>query len=706
LAEVVVTNDAGLSLRAVTDARGDFRLEGVPAGGIHVVVLARGRVPSRLDETVEENTLVEMKVRLEKEADPEAFVATARVEAPPREVTRRSLGATELTKVAGTRGDPIRAVELLPGVTRSAAADGPPILRGANPQDSALYIEGAPAPLLYHLGGLSSVVHARVLESVDVYPSNFSVRYGRKAGGVVEARLRDPKVDRFHGALDLNIIDSSVVVETPVGESFGVLAAVRRSNVDAFLAAAADNSDLSITAAPVYWDYQSVASFTPTAHDRLRLVAYGSSDRFASLSKKPSEEDPAIRGAFDSKDVFHRVQLGYRHRWDRGSELSSDLTYGYGTSRASLGSAIRSDFGVHTLQGRAEATYVLSPSSKVTAGLDLLAERYEGSYRGVPPSTGEGSQARAISQQGEVAVDVSRWVQKPGAYVELGVRPVPTLLLVPGVRADYASLVDRASLDPRFSVRWEATPRTVLKGGVGRYSQIPQEAQSVRPLGNPDLQLTRALHTSVGLEHALSEALTASVEGYAKWLDRVVTGTPDGRDPVFVNTQEARIFGGELMLRVKPRGRFFGFASYSLSRSERRDEGAPWRLFDRDQPHVVSAAGSYRLGRGWELGASFRFTSGAPFTPVVASTYDASTDLYSPRYGRPQSERNPAWSRLDVRVEKKWTFDVWSLAMYLDVQNVLNAPNREGFSYNYDYSARTGARGLPLLPSLGLRGEL
>jgi hypothetical protein len=170
------------------------------------------------------------------------------------------------------------------------------------------------------------------------------------------------------------------------------------------------------------------------------------------------------------------------------------------------------------------------------------------------------------------------------------------------------------------------------------------------------------------------------------------------------------VLGGDFLLRVRPTGRFFGFVSYTLMRSERRDElgpdGGRWRLFDRDQTHIVGATGAYRLGRGWEAGASIRYTSGTPYTPVVGSTYDGTTDVYSPRLGPAMSARNPAFSRIDLRIQKTWTFSRWSLAAYLDVQNVLNSPNREGFEYSYDYRRRQGNGGLPILPILGLRGEL
>lgn len=636
----------------------------------------------------------------------DSFEATARVEAPPREVTKHSLDAEETKRIAGTRGDPLRAIELMPGVSRPGP-DGMPILRGANPADSQVFVEGAPAPGLYHLGGLASIVHSRVLGSVELYPSNFSTRFGRKAGGVVDVRLRDPRTDKLHGILDLSLLDSSLLIESPIGDKWAVLGAVRRSNIDAVLNAAANSADLSITSAPVYWDYQTMTVFRPTARDRFRLMVYGSSDSIAILLKKPADVDPAVRGSMDSTSVFHRVQLGYEHRWDGGSSISGALTYGRTMFEGSFGAIARGKQDTDTLQGRGEWNAVLSPRVRFTAGLDLLSNRTSGSYSGIAPTTGEGDVPTPISSQRRFELEPTNiWIHQPGAYVEAGLRPVPALLLVPGFRADYTSAVKRASLDPRLSARWELTDKTAIKAGIGSFTQAPADYSAFPDVGNPNLRLTKSLHTSAGVEQQIVPGVTASLEGFAKWLDDVVANAPDGRAPRFTNDQSGRIFGGEAMLRVRPRGRLFGFLSYTLMRSERRDDGQPWRLFDRDQPHIVAAAASYRIGRGWEVGASFRYTSGTPYTPVVANSYDTDNDVYRPRLGPAMSARNPAFTRLDLRVEKKWTFKLWSLAMYLDVQNVLNSPNREGFSYSYDYSRRQGVAGLPIFPSLGLRGEL
>lgn len=638
--------------------------------------------------------------------DPESFAATARADAPPREVTKRTLARDELTRVAGTRGDPLRAVELLPGVSRPAGNGGMPILRGANPDDSQVFVEGAMAPYLYHLGGFTSIVHARVLESVDLYPSNFSVRYGRKTGGVIEATLRDPRTDRFHGTADVSLIDSSLVLETPIGDKLGVLAAVRRSNIDAVLNSAASTADLAITAAPVYWDYQAVAAYRPTDEDRIRLLAFGSSDRFAVVLANPSESDPSLRGYLGAETVFHRVQLGYRHRFRGGSETNTTLTYGREYGTGSFGAIAGFTYDVHDLLGRSEWVSVISPALRLVAGVDVTVQRYSGTYGGVATTAGEGDQPLTFANARRVTFNADDWVTAPAAYLEAGIRPVPTLLLVPGVRADHTSTVDRASVDPRLSARWDITDATTLKGGAGKFTQPPRGQDVIVPLGNPGLRLTKALHVSAGVEQKIGGYVSASAEGFAKWIDDMVTGTPDSRAPHFENSQTGRIFGAELLVRVKPTGRFFGFVSYTLMRSERKTAGEERRLFDRDQPHILNATGTYRLGRGWEVGASFRYTSGTPYTPVATSTYESISDTYQPRLGSSMSARNPGFSRFDLRIEKKWTFAAWNFAIYLDVQNVLNAENREGYSYNYDYTRREGVRGLPVFPSLGIRGEL
>ena len=69
------------------------------------------------------------------------------------------------------------------------------------------------------------------------------------------------------------------------------------------------------------------------------------------------------------------------------------------------------------------------------------------------------------------------------------------------------------------------------------------------------------------------------------------------------------------------------------------------------------------------------------------------------------ADRLDAFHQLDVRIDKRWSYETWILGAYLDIQNVYNQQNPEGMSYNFDFSETDVSVGLPILPVIGLRGE-
>ena len=71
----------------------------------------------------------------------------------------------------------------------------------------------------------------------------------------------------------------------------------------------------------------------------------------------------------------------------------------------------------------------------------------------------------------------------------------------------------------------------------------------------------------------------------------------------------------------------------------------------------------------------------------------------------PWSRRLPDFVQLDVRIDKKFVFENWSLVAYLDVQNATNQQNPEALFYNFNYSESAFVYSIPILPTLGLRGE-
>ncbi len=713
--EVIVSgaDDAtrGTTRRAVTDDTGHFVFDELVAGRYTVHLAKREYTDQEAEETLVAGEATAITYKLVGAPDPEAFHAVARVPAPPREVTRRTMGREELTRIPGTRGDALRAIELMPGVARPPLGAGFLIVRGSAPQDTQVMLESVPVPLLYHFGGLTSFINSRLLESVDFYPGNFSVRYGRRRGGIIEANLADPPTDKLHGVADLNFIDGSLLVEGPITDNWGFALAARRSWIDlVFQQVLGSSSNVNALAAPVYYDYQAITTYKPDDRDKLRLVVYGSSDNFKLLFTEPSDQDAAISGNFNLSTQFHRVHATWSRKISDRVDHDLELAVGRFQFNVGVGSAFAFKLQGTDVYLRSEWRARVSDRVRIIAGLDTVFLPGSVSYSGPPVTQQEGNadngpNATTFSNRDRVTAADNFTVVQPALYLEsdLDLRP---LRIVLGSRVDYFSEIKSYAFDPRIAAHYSIDDKTRLKSGVGLFSQPPQYQESSPAFGNPNLKPTHTVHVDAGIDRDLGENVTFGVEGFYKYMYDRVLGTPFGQAPRFINGGSGRIYGLEVSAKVNPRGRFLGYFSYTLSRSERQDRHEGYHLFDYDQPHILTISGVYRLGRGWEAGLTFRLVSGNPGTPVVGAVYNKDTGQYSPIFGTLNSIRTPVYQRLDLRVEKQWKFDSWKLALYLDVQNIYNASNSEGIIYDFEYRKTTSISGLPIFPNIGLRGEL
>jgi outer membrane cobalamin receptor len=380
-----------------------------------------------------------------------------------------------------------------------------------------------------------------------------------------------------------------------------------------------------------------------------------------------------------------------------------------GTVDLNFGAGQLASFDLHfkPVYGRSEWRARLNRRVRVIAGLDVHGYG-DGrvNYAGPPPQAQEGVNPEPPSNTGRFEASEQVSLVQPAGYVETEFQLTDPWRVVLGSRLDYYGQIHGWSFDPRISTHYAITDHTSLKGGFGSFSQPPEFVESSPAFGNPDLDVTRSLHASAGVDQTVVDGVFLSVEGFYKHMYDRVVGLPGAVAPRFVNEGLGRVYGMEVQGRVDPKGRFFGYLAYTLSRAERKDLDGEWRLFDFDQTHIFTLAASYRLGRGWELGSTFRYVTGNPQTPVIGGIRNSTTDVYSPIYGRLNSFRLQPFNRLDVRIEKLWDFKAWKLALYLDVQNIYNATNPEGLVYNYNYTQSAPISGLPLIPVLGLRGEM
>ncbi|HYG66196.1 MAG TPA: TonB family protein, partial [Anaeromyxobacteraceae bacterium] len=238
-----------------------------------------------------------------------SYDAVVRGERAPGEPTLRPLTAERIRTVAGTQGDTLKVVQNLPGVARSPFGVGLLVVRGSDPNDTAVTLDGIPVPLLFHFGGLTSVVSSDVIEALEFQPGNFGARHGRAIGGAVELRTRDPRREAG-GLAQLDVFDGRAQLEGGVGRGAGYLA-VRRSWVDAVLAVAlprvAPDAANELRVAPRYYDYQAKVSH-PLLGGIASVVAYGADDAMEFVD----EDERSDRPTFGLRTLFHRLALRWR----------------------------------------------------------------------------------------------------------------------------------------------------------------------------------------------------------------------------------------------------------------------------------------------------------------------------------------------------------------------------------------------------------
>jgi len=716
-AVITVTAADGATFKAAAAADGTYHVDDLPAGAYTVTVAAEGYVEQAYEQALEAGEEARADLRLSKveEAPPppkpgEAPVEEVRVRGtrPPREIVKRTLEQRELSRIPGTNGDALRAIQNLPGVARPPAIAGLLIVRGAAPNETNVYIDGTLVPIVYHFGGLSSVIPTEMIEKLDFYPGNFSTYYGRVTGAIVDVGVKDPKVrpdKKIHGLAQADLIDARVLAEGPIantGWNFAV--AGRRSYVDLWLKPVLTRAGAGVTTAPVYYDYQAMLQKDWGGKHSFRLFFFGSDDRLEILTRTVNGSNPGIGGNITFGTAFYRLQARYVGKLSDDTEVRLTAAIGKDAIDVSIGD----NFFVlssYPINPRAELSQRIAAGVRNNFGLDILYAPYTVDVRlPAPPRPGT-PPAGPFGAQPPLQVSDSDAVYRPALYDEIELTPFSGTRIVPGVRLDYAKDTRAWDVQPRLVVRQDLHrdfPRTTVKGGVGRFTQPPQPQETNRTFGLAGLTSNIAYHYGTGVEQELTRQVEVSVEGFYRQYDNRVVQR-------LGNVGEGRAFGLETLLRYKPDDRFFGFLAYTLSRSVRKDgPGEPERLFNFDQTHILTAIGSYRLGNGWELGARFRFVSGSLNTPQTYGFYDATVGSYIglaqfPPFGR----RNPPFHQLDVRVDKSWqvTKD-FKLSAYLDIYNAYNQANVEGVSYNFNQTLSTNATGIPFLPSIGMRGEL
>jgi TonB family protein len=704
-AVVRLRSTSGEMLRFETDLQGYFVAPNLAPGRYTIDASVNGFVAIHVEETVDMGRVTQIKYTLVP-ANENAIEVTVRGTALHREVTHYDLSREELIRVPGTMGDAIHAVEAMPSVARAPAFSGLLIVRGAAPQDSQVFVEGTLVPRVFHYGSLSSVVPSEMIENLEFYPSNFSVRYGRIMGGVIEVGLRETNPDgKYHGSAQMDFINARANIEGPIPKTGGwkFMAGFRGTYVDRWLVPVLRSSGSAIEGMPRYTDYQMYLERKLPRQGVLRLGFFGASDKYVPIEKNPREWNAPT-------DSFGHFQGLLRTSITSSIRLKASWSMGVLRNTYFNDDNQKNSYVANLSTARAEFSTNTGKIGSARIGTDLIYAPFRVTSEVSKKSDG-GVLSNEFTDDPQLKrLKLSDVFFRPSIYGEYEFVPSRTTNVTSGIRVDHTRETNEWSFSPRMSARHalgtkEYSP--IVKGGIGLFYQPPQPGSNLPEIGTPDLKSERAIHFLLGVEQKLSERVSLSVDAFEKELRQLITIKVDGsgqatRD----NSGIGRVYGVDLLLRYRSQGRFFGWVAYTLSRSTRsNDSNEPSRLFIYDQTHILNLLASYRLGKGWEVGGRFRYMSGFLYDAYPGGLFDNSTGNYM-HYGVAERRRMDAFHQLDIRIEKAFQRETYRYSIYLDVINTYFRSSPDFMTFKYDLSqTKALSLSLPLLPSFGIRGE-
>lgn len=696
-----------------TDLEGAFELTGLQPGLVNLTFSSIGYQPTNRLEveltparaaflTVE---LAPLAVAIEA-AEVQATVGKGEEEAP---VSLRRIGTNEIKRNPGGGRDISKAIRSLPGVAAIPSFRNDVVIRGGAPNENRFYIDGIEIPNINHFatqgasGGPVGMINVDLVEEVEFYSGAFPATRGNALSSVMEFGFKTARQDEWTSNAVVGTSDLGLTFEGPTGENGSLILSARRSYLQFLFEV------LGLPFLPIYNDVQFKWVHQASPNERLTVLGIGAYDDFE--LNLAAVEDTTVEDYLDRVAILDALQVNRQWNYTIGvkyDRFTEDGRWTWVASRNMLDNRafkhqdndvdlpLVLDYRSQEMENklRLERRKYGDGGLKVTWGAQYEFARF---------NVRTFSERYLFLQDTLVTVDFASAfdLHKYGAFVQAS-RPVADgrIILSGGMRVD-GNEVNEAMANPlrqwspRLAARWSLTPRWSVNANLGRYHQLP----SYLVLGYEEggRRMNREAARYIGCDQAVlgvrydwtERNTTLGLEGFSKSYVHSPISVASGialanlgADFGVVGNEAVtfdgtgRAHGLEFLAQRRLYKGVYGLLAYTYVRSEYSFDGgyAPsaW-----DSRHIISLTGGAKLKRDWEVGVRWLYSGGLPYTPYdldvsLDREYWDSNNVPLLDYAALNTGRNDAFSQLDLRVDKKWFFDNWSLDVFMDVQNLFS----------------------------------
>ncbi len=696
-------------IKATSDMDGTYVFENLAPGNYNLEVRYASYSPRAISDIPVSNakeTEVNVGMRTAVDSLQELVIISPFKDLEEAPVSLRNLSAAEIERFPGANRDVSKVVQSLPGVSPQPGFRNDIVIRGGAPNENRFFLDDIEVPNINHFatqgssGGPVGLININFIRSVDFYAGAFPTMKGNALSSVIDFKQKDPAKDKFNSTFTLGSSDVGLTFDTPLGEKTGLIFSARRSYLQFLFQA------LKLPFLPTYNDAQFKLKHKFDKTNELTIIGLGAIDNFninTSVNDGVTDEDVLERNNFILGNIpvqdqwNYTIGAKYRRFVENGfhtfilsrNQLSNTATK-YQDNDESDPSKLLLDYTSQEAETKFRyENRIWKNNWKINYGAGLQHVQYSNTTFN-----------RIFTQQGPQTIDYDSDLsfQKYALFGQVS-REWRRLTLAFGLRTDIADYGDEYmnpldQLSPRVSASYKMTPKLSVNANWGMYSQLPAYTilgyrDSLGQLANKDrTNYIDASHYVFGVKYNVGTYSRLSVEGFYKEYSDYPFSLTDsislanlgadfgviGNEPIN-SSSEGRSYGLEFLFQQKLSKGFYGIVAYTLVRSEFKDRTGAYIPSAWDNQHVVSLTGGKKFKKNWDLGVRWLFSGGAPYTPydIATSSLIASWSVRGQGlldYSRLNSQRLGAFHQLDIRVDKRFYFEKWSLNVYLDIQNL------------------------------------
>ncbi|MCF6244474.1 MAG: TonB-dependent receptor plug domain-containing protein [Sulfurovum sp.] len=616
---------------------------------------------------------------------------------------QKQMTAKQALQIAGTNGDPIKALKTFAGVVSTNSDDASEIyIHGSKPRETKFTINHLPIGYLFHVGGMHSVIAPQMTGQIDAYLGGFDVTYGAM-GAVVDITPKYP-TGSGKGHVHLGMYDADFAYDAKLGEDTNLFISARRSYFDLIASKVMEELDSDSD------DPRKKTTFTlfPQFYDAQMILSHQMGDNIFSLEMIAMNDKLKIQDSFNiEKDpiAVGKINVDVKSntigaRWVNIGDDRTSTTLLYRLQTTNKSSFFDSDFYADekfTEYGLYHETVWEKEEHTLSLGGQIKSINAPIKIRTTTPDTTDFGELTTLSDivtldktfkaKEYILFAQDIWHVTDKDHFRYGLRAVKT---------DFQAF--GSSIDPRIAYVHEFENDFTVSVALGRYSQRPTTFTVIEGFGNPKIDTAESSdHYTLSMQKTFSDTSSLVIEPFFKKFKNLAI-SDDLNKYEAVGKGEA--YGLDITYK-KNIGDITMMAAYSYVNAKRQlntNTSKQYR-FEGDIPHTLQLSANYKINEKWRVSSYAKYSSGAPYTPVVGTstyTYEGKEHI-RPIYGKPYSKRLDANYDLDIQVGYKT--GNWEYALELMNINALFKKNTSGIKYNDKYEEDGGYEQIGFLPA-------